>query len=117
MTVSLAAQAMVMISTAAVLLHAEACPMIKGIAQALITAVAHDHLPLSFTTLMGNRGGATVGPQGVIISLRQRLRSLGEHRGGNDASYSRDGEDQLHVTMLRWFLVSTKSGELFFDPP
>ena len=70
--------------------HADAGPMVEGVSQALIAAPAHEHNG-PFATLPGNGSRTGIAAQGVVISFRDSLRSLAEHRGGDLSSDSRQG--------------------------
>lgn len=89
---------MVVLASSLIALHADACPVIENIAQAKITAVAHNNLPL-LSTLTRHRRNPTISPQGVIVSAGKRLGCLREHGGGYDSSDSRQGTEQFDVTM------------------
>src|SRR6185312_4936250 len=53
-----------------------------------------------FAALTGDGRGSAVAAQGVVISIRDGLRGLAEHRGGDFSSQSRQGEKDGGVTML-----------------
>jgi hypothetical protein len=85
-------------------------PVVKGVAQALIASSAHKY-DLLFAALVGDGRGSAIASQGVIISFRDGLRSLAEHRGGDFSSQPRQGQKDSGVTMLR--LAIGRCGELF----
>src|SRR5438270_10660544 len=89
---------MVMSAAAGIVLQTDPSPVIERITQSLVASVAHDDLP-SFSALACHRGHSPISPQRVIISVGQRLCSLDQHRGGYDASHSRQGREHLDVTM------------------
>ena len=79
--------------------HAGSRPVVESVAEAFIGAAAHDH-DFLFSALLCNGCGAAITAQGVVISFRDGLRGLAEHRGGDFSSQSRQGEKDGGVTML-----------------
>lgn len=111
----LAPEAVVMGTTVRVILNTGASPVIEGVAQARIARVAHADAE-RLTALPRHRGDATVRPQSVVVSLCQRPRGLGEHRGGDDSPDSRQGPEDSRVTMLSWNLLRAEFLQQRFGP-
>src|SRR6266498_2040842 len=80
-------------------LGANASPVVEGIAQALVAAVASADSQ-AFAALRGHRRDTAEGAQGVVISLGKKLRSFGEHRGGDDSSDPWQRQKDFDVAML-----------------
>src|SRR5438128_8477922 len=102
-------------TTVRVILHTGASPVIEGIAQAWIAPVAHADAE-RLAALPRHRGDAAVGPQSLVVSLCQRPRGLGEHRGGDDSPDSRQGPEDSRVTVLSWNLLGAELLQQRFDP-
>jgi integron integrase len=111
----LASQAVVMGTAVRVILNTGASPVIEGVAQARIAPVAHAD-DERLTALARHRGDAPVRPQRLIVSVGQRPRGLGEHRGGDDSPHSRQGPEDGRVTVLSWNLLRTELLQQRFDP-
>src|SRR5579863_2414901 len=85
-----------------VVLRAHARPVIGGVAHPLIAAVAHLHAAV-LAALPRQRRDSGIRSQRVVVSFHQGLTSLGQHRGGDNTSGSRQGSQDGHVTMLLFF--------------
>src|SRR5450755_5191130 len=85
-----------------VVLHTGACPVIERIAQSLVARVAH-HNHFLFAAPPRYRSRSRIVAQSLIIWISEGLRSLSEHRGGDDRPNSRQGKQDLCVTMLAPF--------------
>src|SRR5687767_1851815 len=70
-----------------------------GVLQPFVAGQAANHEAL-FAAAPGDRSRTCQGPQGVVVSCPQRLRSLGEQRGENDSADSRPGAKDRHVMLL-----------------
>ena len=69
MTVAFGAKPVIVFATAWIILHADARPMVKRVAESNVAAIAHQHCG-SFSTLSCNRRHAGMGSKCVIVSLR-----------------------------------------------
>src|ERR1035438_2214872 len=99
MTMPALAQFGVVLLRPGVFLHTAARPVIERVAQRLIAGVSHHyHFPLA--TSPRHRSRSRIIAQSLIISFSEGLRSLSEHRGGDDRPNSRQGKQDLCVTML-----------------
>jgi hypothetical protein len=74
--VAFGAKAVILFATARIMLHADARPVVKRVAESNVTAVAHQH-DGSLSTLSCDRRDAGVGSKCMIISFRKELWSLG----------------------------------------
>ena len=97
-TVAPSAELLVVGPTVGIVADSGPSPVVYGVAQPVVTGIAHLDAAV-LTALLGHGGDARVGAQGVVVSLRQELRGLGEHRGGDDSPDSRQGPEDRHVTM------------------
>src|SRR3989442_8739373 len=82
--VATATQRLVVLTAEEVALCADAAPVIERIAQPVIAVIAHVHAGPRAALASDGRDDA-LGPERVIVSLRQELRSLGKHRGGDES--------------------------------
>src|SRR6516162_3853492 len=82
-----------------VVLCGNARPVIDGAAQPRMTSLTSDD-SAAFAAAFGHRGDAGQGPKGVIVSSAQRLTRLGEQRGEDDPSDTRQGSQDRHVALL-----------------
>ncbi len=92
-------QGLVVVFGSGIALGADAGPVVEGIAQTAVTAVASAD-GQAFAALTGDWRDTAESSQGVIISLGKKLRSFGEHRGGDDSSDSWQRQDDFDVAML-----------------
>ena len=53
-----------------------------------------------------------MGAQSMVVSFGERLRGLGEHRGGHDSPDPWEGTEDLHVTMLASLAIGVVAAEL-----
>ena len=83
-----------------IVLNGGARPMINGGPQAHVTGLPHDDYA-AFAAAPGHRRNPAQTAQSVIISSTQGLPRLGEQRGEDDPSDSRQGPQDRHVTLLR----------------
>src|SRR3989442_15946003 len=97
--VATATQCLVVLTAEEVALCADAAPVIERIAQTVIAVIAHVHAGPR-AALASDGRDAALGPERVIVSLRQELRSLGKHRGGDESPDPWQGAEDLDVTML-----------------
>jgi hypothetical protein len=86
-------------ATPRILLGARACPVIARVAQPDTAGIAHRDGAVP-TALFRDRRDTHDGPQHVIRSVDQRLRSLGEHPGGDARPDPWHGADNSDVRML-----------------
>src|SRR5947209_1851476 len=98
-TVAAAPQRIVTSPGGGIVLNGDARPVMDGVLQPFVAGKTTDHEAL-FAAAPGDRGRACQGPQGVVISCPQRLRSLGEQRGENDSADSWPGAKDRHVMLL-----------------
>ena len=80
-------QCLVMVFSLGIALGANPGPVVESVAQTVVTAIASADSQ-AFAALTGHRCDTAEGTQGVVISLGKKLRSFGEHRGGDDSSDS-----------------------------
>src|SRR5262245_19578425 len=113
-SVSTVPQAVVMGTAVRIVLHTGARPVIEGVAQTRIAPIAHADAE-RLTALPRHRGDPPVRPQRLVVSLGQRLRGLGEHRGGDDSSHSRQGPEDRRVTVLSSQLLRAQLLQQRFD--
>ena len=85
-----------MFPTPRIILHADAGPVVEGIAEPKVATIPYQHnCSLPALSCYGRHAG--VGSKPMIISFRDELRSFGEERGGYYASYAWQREEHLHV--------------------
>src|SRR5262245_46390328 len=113
-SVSTAPQAVVMGTTVRVVLHTGARPVIESVAQTWIAPIAHADAE-RLTAMPRHGGNPPVRPQRLVVSLCQRPRGLGEHRGGDDSSHSRQGPEDRRVTVLSSQLLRAQLLQQRFD--
>src|SRR5215470_755613 len=113
-SVSTAPQAVVMGTTVRVVLHTGARPVVEGVAQTRIAPIAHADAK-RLTALPRHWGDAPVRPQRLVVSVCQRPCGLGEHRGGDDSSHSRQGPQDRRVTVLSSQLLRAQLLQQRFD--
>ena len=75
MAVAFGAKPVIVVATVRIILHADARPVVKRVAESNVTTVAHQHNG-SLSTLSCNRRDAGVGSKCMIISFRKELCSL-----------------------------------------
>src|SRR5438552_5959562 len=92
-------QGLVVVFGSGIALGAGAGPVVEGIAETVVTAVASADSQ-AFAALTGHRGDTAQGAQGVVISLIKKLGSFGEHRGGDDSSDPWQRQKDGDVAML-----------------
>ena len=85
-----------------IVLNGGARPMINGGPQAHVTGLPHDN-DAALAATPGHRCDPAQTAQCVIISSTQGFPSLGEQRGEDDPSDSRQGPQDRHVALL-WAL-------------
>jgi hypothetical protein len=73
-------------------------------------------LTLSVLPLFRVTGAMRVSSQSLVVSLCQRPRGLGEHRGGDESPHSRQGPEDSHVTVLSRNLLLAKFLQQRLDP-
>src|SRR5213593_2203247 len=98
-------QGLVVVFGPGIALGADPGPVIEGVAEAVVTAVASAD-GQAFAALTGHRRDTTEGTEGVVISLGKKLRSFGEHRGGDDSSdpWQRQKDDDVAMLAPLFFL-------------
>ena len=79
--------------------HGAARPMVRGVTKSLVAGIPHHDRPTT-ATLSRHRGDAKPGARRVVRSVRQRLRSLSEHRGGDASPDPWHGADDSGVAVL-----------------
>jgi hypothetical protein len=84
--------------------------VVDGVAEPGVNGAAHTDSAL-IAALLGDRGGAGEGAKGVVVSLFEGLRGLGEHRGDGNGTDSWDGVKDLDVTVLALLWVRRGFGE------
>ena len=115
MAMTVLPQAVVVSPTVRIVLHTRPGPVIEGVAQTRVAPIAHaDADPLA--ALPRHRSNAPVRPQSLVVSLGQRPRGLGEHRGGDDSPHARQGSEDSHVTVLSWNLLLAEFLQQRLDP-
>ena len=82
-----------------VVLHGGPRPVIDGGAEAEVTSLAH-HDDAALAAALGHGRHAAQRAERVVISLTQGLPGLGEQRGEDDPSDSRQGAQDRHVALL-----------------
>src|SRR6266566_4850071 len=92
-------QGLVVVFGPGIALGADAGPVVEGVAQAVVTTVASADGP-TFAALTGHWRDTAEGAQSVVISLGKKLRSFGEHRGGDDSSDPWQRQKDGDVAML-----------------
>ena len=92
-------QGLVVVFGSGIALGAGAGPVVEGIAETVVTAVASADSQ-AFAALTGHWGDTAEGAQGVVISLSKKLGSFGEHRGGDDSSDPWQRQKDFDVAML-----------------
>jgi hypothetical protein len=92
-------QGLVVVFGPGIALGADAGPVVEGVAQAVVTAVASAD-GQAFAALTGHWRDTAEGAQGVVISLGKKLRSFGEHRGGDDSSDPWQRQKDFDIAML-----------------
>ncbi len=114
-TVAPRSQGVVLSATRWIDLGADPCAVVKRVAEAAVAAVAHDHVPAS-AALLGDRCDPSMSSQGVVVSISECLRGLGEHRGGHDSPNSWQGSDYSDVTMLCFLFLIAELLQERLDP-
>ena len=99
MTVPVVAQLDVTLLAHRIALNGDTGPMVHGVFQTPVAGPAADHEAL-LAAAPGDRSLTCHRPQSVIISLPQRLASLGEQRGENDPADSWLGAKDRYVALL-----------------
>src|SRR6266508_2268301 len=108
------AEAIIVRSKAWVDLDADPRPVIDGVAQTGVTGQTHADDGF-LAALAGHRGRTGVGPQGLVVSLCQGPRGLGEQRGGDESPHSRQGPEDRHVTVLPFDIFLGERGQQRLD--
>src|SRR5258707_15418748 len=81
-----------------IVLHAGSRPVVERIPQPLVAGIAHyPHFPLP--ALPRHRSSPCIFSQSLIISFSEGLRGLTQHRGADHPPNSRQGKQDLGVTM------------------
>src|SRR5882724_3883441 len=93
------AQGIVALANSWIELSCGACPMVDGVAQAVLAGQAPDDERV-LAASAGDGSDAAEGAQGVIVSGFERLGGLGEQRGEDDPSDPWQGEQDRRVTRL-----------------
>ena len=103
-----------------VTLNGHPCPVVDSSAQPDLAGPTHDN-EAALAAATGHRSNAGQGAQRVVISPAQRLPGLGEQRGEDDPSDSRQGPQDRHVMLLallpRRGLPVGKLGGECIEPP
>jgi hypothetical protein len=93
-----------------IMLHTDTRPMVDRVAKPEIAAIPHQH-HASFAALAGDRSDPRVCPQGMVVSIGQQLRCLGDHRRGDDTAHS--GKREQHGDV--WQSLFLLRGAEFFQ--
>src|SRR6266566_1996188 len=92
-------QGLVVVFGPGIALGADAGPVVEGIAEAVVTAIASAD-GKAFAALTGHRRDTSEGAQSMVVSLGKKLGSFGEHRGGDDSSDPWQRQKDFDVAML-----------------
>lgn len=106
-------------STLWVVLRGDSGPVVQGVAKAKAASLSHDdNRPGtgSLAAISRDRCDTTERAKSLVVSRGKGLRGLREQRGENNPSDSRQGTQDVHVTLLallprRGFLLSELGGE------
>ncbi len=92
-------QGLVVVFGPGIALRTDPGPVVEDITQPVVAAMASAD-GQAFAALTGDWCDTAESSQGVIISLGKKLRSFGEHRGGDDSSDPWQRQDDFDVAML-----------------
>src|SRR5690349_15838870 len=97
-----------------IVLHGDARPMVDGVAQADVGGLAHEH-DAALARSLGDGSHTRQASKRSIVSPLQGLDGLGQQRGEDNPSDSRQRSEDRHIARLRLLLLGTLlcAGEAF----
>jgi hypothetical protein len=103
-----------------IVLNATSGPGMNGVTQAWVAGTSHQH-DTSFARLASDGSNSGEISQGVVVSVTERLKGLGEHRGAVELPHAWQGEEDRCVAMLnrltvRGRLILSELIENFLEP-
>lgn len=116
MGVAFGTKPVIVLATARVVLHAHPRPVKQRVAQPNVATPSHEYRG-PFATLPRYRRDAGVGPQPMVISFRDQVRSFGEERGSYNTADAWQREEHPHIRRRLSFTGGAEFIEHALDPP